>query len=351
MKAYIISSKAISAQNSLEANFPFNKPIAPSLKMSAFEPEYKQYLPPLKLRRMSRIVRMGLTSALECVKAANIEKPGGIVTATGWGCLADTHKFLTEMGEKDEQLLSPATFIQSTHNTVGGQIALMLQCEEYNSVYVHHTASFEHSLLDSLLLIAEGKDNILVGGVDEIMEADYDLKRRSGYWKEEGQNLDLKSSNTKGTIAGEGSIFFVLSSEKRDDTNALVAGTMVSSTPNTEALVNNLLIKWGLEESEIDVVLSGIDGDVDNNQVYTNFQKKVFPDAMHAYYKNLCGDFDTSPAFALWLAERIIKNQELPDSMLLQNSGAKRKQLNHILIHHYTNPSEHAFILVSKAGL
>ena len=50
-----------------------------------------------------------------------------------------------------KNILTPTSFIQSTHNTVGGQIALELQCKGYNFTYVHGSNSFESALLDAKL--------------------------------------------------------------------------------------------------------------------------------------------------------------------------------------------------------
>ena len=61
--------------------------------------------------------------------------------------------FLTKMVENNEELLTPTAFIQSTHNTIGAQIALMLQCNNYNNAFVHRGFSFESALLDAMLLI------------------------------------------------------------------------------------------------------------------------------------------------------------------------------------------------------
>ena len=52
--------------------------------------------------------------------------PDAIITGTGLGCLEDTEKFLTAMVTNKEEFLTPTSFIQSTHNTVSAQIALLL---------------------------------------------------------------------------------------------------------------------------------------------------------------------------------------------------------------------------------
>jgi len=118
---------------------------------------------------MSRIIRMGVAAAMECLQEAKITKPDAIVTGTAYGCLEDTGLFLTKMVEFNEDLLTPTAFIQSTHNTIGAQIGLMLQCNNYNNAFVHRGFSFESALLDGMMLLKENEvSNVLVGAIDEI---------------------------------------------------------------------------------------------------------------------------------------------------------------------------------------
>ena len=42
-------------------------------------------------RRMSRVLTMAVTTAVECIEGCdNIDSLDAIITATGWGCLADS---------------------------------------------------------------------------------------------------------------------------------------------------------------------------------------------------------------------------------------------------------------------
>jgi len=88
------------------------------------KPNYKDFINPKVLRRMSKIVRMGIVASKTALKEAGLETTDAIITATGMGCQADTEKFLNAMIDNNEGLLTPTSFIQSTHNTVGGAIAL-----------------------------------------------------------------------------------------------------------------------------------------------------------------------------------------------------------------------------------
>ena len=70
---------------------------------------------------------------------------------TGLGCLEDTEKFLSSIYTNEEKLLNPTPFIQSTHNTVAGAIALAIKCHGYNATYTHRGFSFESALEDALI--------------------------------------------------------------------------------------------------------------------------------------------------------------------------------------------------------
>src|SRR5690606_732774 len=70
--------------------------------MRAVEPEYENWLDPRQLRRMSRLMKMGIISGLMALRDAEVEVPNGIITGTGYGCLEDTGSFLTRMIENRE---------------------------------------------------------------------------------------------------------------------------------------------------------------------------------------------------------------------------------------------------------
>lgn len=153
-------------------------------------------------RRMSRILRMAVATAVECCgNIDNIKDIDSIVTATGYGCLADSEKFLRNVIENNEELLNPTPFIQSTFNTVGGQIALLSKNHCENVTYANRSHSFEDALLDAYLQISiEEKERILLGTFDEITESSNNILERLGVFRNGGKN-------------GEGAIFMELTSQ------------------------------------------------------------------------------------------------------------------------------------------
>ena len=78
--------------------------------LSCVTPDFKTYMNPAQLRRLSRMLRIGMTAATICLKDAGINVPDGIVTATGYGFLEETEKFLRELLERNEKQLTPTLF-------------------------------------------------------------------------------------------------------------------------------------------------------------------------------------------------------------------------------------------------
>ena len=132
--------------------------------------DLKALIPNVALRRrMSRFVRMGVATAMQCLSSGvSADRIDAIVTATGWGCLADSEKFLRNLLEQDEELLNPTPFIQSTFNTIGAQVALLCSNHSYNMTYVHRGHSFESALLDVVMQFDDATiTHALVGAADE----------------------------------------------------------------------------------------------------------------------------------------------------------------------------------------
>lgn len=132
-------------------------------------PDYKNYIPAAALRRLSPVLRMALTAAQDC--QSKVEKEfDAISVGTALGCLKDTEKFLQTFITSTGETLSPTAFIQSTHNTIGGQISLALGNHAYNMTHTQNSVSFEVALMDAMMCMNDGKTNVLVGAADEAID-------------------------------------------------------------------------------------------------------------------------------------------------------------------------------------
>ena len=173
--------------------------------------DIKSLIPDAGLRRrMSRIIKSAVSVAVECIEGVNnIDSLDAIITATGWGCLTDSERFLTNIIKDKEQLLNPTPFIQSTFNTVGGQIALLRHNHCYNVTYVNRSHSFEDALLDAMMRISDNdSNNIIVGAFDEKTPSQHIIMERMGLFR--------KYNN------GEGVVFAHITAEPRKESIAIL---------------------------------------------------------------------------------------------------------------------------------
>ncbi len=141
----------------------------------------RKYVKPLEVRRMGKIMKSSLLSSMEALSQANIEKPDAIITGTIYGCLEYSELLLEQMKEEGETMLKPTHFMQSTHNTIGSNIAIKTKCHGYNVTYTQGVESLEWAIRDAEMLIKEGKaKTVLVGCHDESTPLFNSLLERDG---------------------------------------------------------------------------------------------------------------------------------------------------------------------------
>jgi len=346
MEAFINGLSAISPQNT----FTGEKLLQEAAEyrdvrfIKCVEPQYSVFLDPMAARRMSRIIKMGMCSAMKCLMDAGLKIPDAIITGTGMGCVEDTGKFLISIYENNEKLLNPTPFIQSTHNTVGASIALALRCNNYNNTYGHRGFSFESALIDALMLLYEKQAcNLLVGALDELTPDLFTITDRLGFWKKDPlNNLHLKDAKNRGSIAGEGTAFFALSRQKTEKSFARISSVITFFKPDNIADLQNRI----LSEEKPDLVILGINGDPQGDEIYSQLMKGTLTGIPALYYKHLCGEYDTSSAFALAMAAGIIREQRVPDIMKLDDKQVG--EIRNILIYNHLRNINHSAILVKS---
>ena len=349
---YINSAACISVQDTLNENF-FDtlKPENSVQVLKAIEPNYKEFIPPSMSRRMSKTVKMSSVASTKALQEAGIEKPDAIIVGTGMGCSQDSEKFLKNVLENNEEFLTPTFFIQSTHNTVSGQIALGLQCHGYNFTYVNCSSSLEFSMLDGKLqILDEEAENVLVGSTDEQTDRTLELFKLSGaIKKEENLPVNYLNSTTKGVIWGEGSSFFVLGKEKSTTSYAQLTDVQIINNLEPEEIkkfIEDFLVKNKLKNEDIDAVILGFSGDSKSDVYYKN-ASELFQNSSLLYYKHLSGEFNTASGFSTFMACHILKNQMIPEVMMIND--VKKEGIKTILLYNHFGGKDHSLVLLEKA--
>lgn len=350
-KVYIKGVGSISAQKTFEDDFletitEYNQAVFPTI-----DPDYKKYIPPAAARRMSKGIKMGIAATKIALEDAKIESLDAIITGTGMGCVIDSEKFLDSLIENEEQYLTPTSFIQSTHNTVAGQIALALATKVYNFTYVHSAISFESALLDAQSQLENDEaNNILVGGVDELGERTVKFHKLINHIKEEDiPTSNILKSKTKGTIFSEGANFFVLSNKINSESYAELCDLQTyNSLPkeNLTEIVTEFLKKNNLKINDLDFVILGNNGDVEFDSYYSELSEGILKNTQQVAYKHLSGEFNTASGFGFWLASKILKTQSIPEITKLNKIESSNLKTG--LIYNQYRGENHSLILLKK---
>ena len=343
MKCYINGIGIISPQRTFDNSEFLSEIKSYDGTLTCVTPDFKAYLVPAQLRRLSRMLRIGMTAATICLKDAGIPVPNGIVTATGYGFLDETEKFLKELLERNEKQLTPTFFMQGTYNALAGLVALSVKCTGYNNTYVSKGFAFENALQDCMLQLASNANqNLLLGSYDESAAVQYIAGMREHQFKKEPLNsLSIFNNKTDGCVQGEGSAFFDLSGIPSPSTWCSVEGVQLVYLPESaESLketISGFLKKHNLEEGEVDAVMYGMSGDRTRDQLLEKLEALTLTKTPRVYFKHLCGEYCTATAFGIWLAASILKKQHVPEVVKASDREFPNSIKTILLINHYFN--------------
>ncbi len=354
MEVYIKGIGNISPQNTINSSIFLDEVVGHDTDfLSCIEPNYKEFINPIQLRRMSKLIKMGISASKICLKDAGIENPGAIITGTGLGLVGDTEKFLNQMLDNNEEFLAPTAFIQSTHNTISGQVAIALKCFNYNNTYSHRGFSFESALLDGMLLIKDkDAENVLIGGFDEITPEHHSIIKKTRWVKNETiKSLELLDHKTQGTIVGESVTFFSITGKKDENTYARIKNIKTVYKPESneeiELKIDRFLAENSLTKDDIDLVVLGLNGNIDTDDVYYHLADNYF-NTNYAYFKHLCGDYHTAGSFAVWFAANTIKHQRVPEITRYRKENFIEKPIKNVLVYNHFREVDHSIFLLTQ---
>lgn len=250
-------------------------------------PDYKLYIPPAALRRLSPILRMAITAARTCQTQVG-QAFDAISVGTALGCLADTEKFLHTVNTVSGDVLSPTAFIQSTHNTIGGQISLDLQNLGYNMTHTQNHLSFEVALMDAMLCCDEGCSNVLIGAADEAIPF---LKK-------------LQGTIIPAQQLSSGVSFFVLGSHDSSFLGTCFEACEVKNALSAREACEEFLSARNLNLRDIDLVF------LSDDEACDQFDQAIA-------YLPYTGLYYTASAFAAHLAEDFLRNKRKKYAMIV----------------------------------
>ncbi len=302
------------------------------------------------LRRMSKSVRTALVASLSVLKR-NSSTCDGIIIGSGNGSMEETGKFLDQLIEYNEGMLTPGNFVQSSPNAITGQISLLTKNKNYNITHVHKGLAFENSMLDAAMLLKENPSkNYLIGGVDETSSYHYQLDDQEGWYKKERiSNKYLYESGTAGSIAGEGAAMFILSNNKENSLAKIQSFTTVhtSDLQVVKEKIQQFLSANLPPEEKIDLLINGENGDERLLKYYLACESLLDNEISIVRFKHMSGEYSTASAFALWLACNVLGKKTSIPKHCFKNKTSEKNYKN-ILIYNTHKGEQHGLMLVKR---
>jgi hypothetical protein len=254
MSCYIKKVSTVSPIGDLGENLNLNTFAANNF--NAVEPDYKEVIANANLRRrMNRMLKMGTYAAMKCLADTDVDM---MLTATSLGSISDTEKMLDTIYSSGETLGNPTAFIQSTFNTLAGNIAQLKSTHIPNVTFVNRGETVANALGYARVKLSCDADNILYVSSDE---------------KTELSETVLKKFNLSANgMYGEGSTAMILSSEK------------------TGALAEIVFSKCGIDVMS---ALKDLGMPMEDVEILD--------------YKRWCGEYATALAFGVALAARMLE--------------------------------------------
>lgn len=254
MSCYIKKVSTVSPIGDLGDNLNLNTFAANTF--NAVEPDYKEVIANANLRRrMNRMLKMGTYAAMKCLADTDVDM---MLTATSLGSISDTEKMLDTIYSSGETLGNPTAFIQSTFNTLAGNIAQLKSTHIPNVTFVNRGETVANALGYAQVKLSCDADNILYVSSDE---------------KTKLSETVLKKFNLSANgMYGEGSTAMILSSEK-----AGALAEIVFSKCGIDVM--SALKELGMPMEDVEIL----------------------------DYKRWCGEYATALAFGVALAARMLE--------------------------------------------
>mgnify|MGYP001037693642 FL=1 len=309
---YINSIAQISCQSPLSDEW-FNEPILLTEDyVRSQEANAKGLISPSEARRMSRILKRAVITALTALEESGVHQLDAIITGTGMGCMENSEKFLMDICNYGENCLKPTLFMQSTHNTISSLIAIILKCNGYNNTYSHKGISFESALLDAWIQIKGGLiEKALVGAHDEVTPFMRNV---------------MRSTHPEYSVVSETSVYSVLSSSKSETNISELSEVKLFHNPELKHISQVLAL------DDNGILMLGVNGNPLNDKPYTDLLSLLPDQPFKVQYKNIFGDNFSVSALSFYAAAKILENQRIPDFMSWNNQQVWEGKISEVTI-------------------
>lgn len=326
-RCYVKSVAQVSCQKPLSDKWLTEPETYDVSYVRAQEPDLSGFITGSEARRMSRILKRAIATAITAIDKSGHSSMDAIITGTGSGCMENSERFLIDMSRFGENCLKPTLFMQSTHNTISSLMAIVLKCHGYNNTYSHKGISFESALLDAWLQINSGElHTVLVGSHDEVTPM---------------MSTIMFSDDPEESFLSEASVSAVVSSEITPATTLCeIESVSLLHRPDIKILAESF-------DSEQDgCMLLGTTGNPMKDQPYHDLISALAFSPIQLQYKPLFGENFSASAIGFYVGVTLLNNPEIPSFLSLD--GTTKPAPQRITLINRTDDSDWAIIRLKK---
>lgn len=277
-------------------------------------PDFSDIFEKNEMRRLSSLIKNGSGCGIKAYQNSGFTSLDAIITGTGKGSISKIEQFLKDIETYKETALNPGIFIQSTHNTINGQIALKLNVNTYNMTHVNQGYTWDNVLTDASLILSENKEaNVLAGLFEENTSFNLDIHDKSGL------SGNLKNGSYD-IIWGEGVIFFTLNNKHEGALGQIALSHTFDNLSGRDHWndINDFVEDQAYNEKTL--FLLGYNNEGEKSGIYgsliDNLQKQSIAIIS---FKEISGEFDTSTSQAFEMAINFLKDTNQYEKVVICN--------------------------------
>jgi 3-oxoacyl-[acyl-carrier-protein] synthase II len=331
----------------------------------------KDFMPPLKYRRMSRVSRLAVAASMEALKSAGLEitpqiAPSvGVIIGTGYGSTSQTDEFFVGLLKAGPEGANPSLFPDTVPNAPASQVSIYHGLQGPNSTFSHNEVSGEQALAYAFRLLQEDRaEVILAGSVDELSavlfhsySALQGLSSKRRY--EEGMRPFDRKRN--GRVLGEGAGILVLEKKSRArERGARVYGSLAAYASTGASVgisqyeagaeqmaraIANVLARAGVSPARVDYICAAANSTQELDRAEAMAIQKIFrkgsPMPPVSSLKGHMGDFCGSGAVRAAALLLSMRDEKVPPTLGLEDPEF---DLDHVLERPRDRKIQHALL-------